>query len=37
MQPLLFNIWDESKSVFFQANVKKFNAAVDQVKICMSH
>lgn len=30
VQPLLFNIWDESKSVYFQANVKAFNPNVDQ-------
>ena len=32
VQPLYFNIWDESKSVYFQANVKAFNADVDQVQ-----
>jgi hypothetical protein len=34
VQPLYFNIWDESKSVFFQANVKAFNPDVDQVRTC---
>jgi hypothetical protein len=32
VQPLYFNIWDESKSVYFQANIKAFNADVDQVQ-----
>lgn len=31
VQPLLFNIWDESKSVYFQANIKARNPDVDQV------
>lgn len=30
VQPLLFNIWDESKSVYFQANIKARNPDVDQ-------